>query len=75
MELVMTEQPRIPDPETSKRLLANLRRTRLELGEVNQELAQINAMLAQYISQQQLQRVRRSLNLLTDLQQSSSQTP
>ncbi|MFB2833633.1 hypothetical protein [Floridanema evergladense] len=71
----MTEQPRIPDPETSKRLLANLRRTRLELGEVNQELAQINAMLAQYISQQQLQRVRRSLNLLTDLQQSSSQTP
>ncbi|MFB2895095.1 hypothetical protein ACE1CI_19485 [Aerosakkonemataceae cyanobacterium BLCC-F50] len=32
-------------------------------------------MLAQYISQQQLQRVRRSLNLLTDLQQSSSQTP
>lgn len=71
----MTEQPRIPDPETSKRLLANLRRTRLELGEVNQELAQINAMLAQYISQQQLQRVRRSLNLLTDLHQSSSQTP
>lgn len=71
----MTEQPRIPDPETSKRLLANLRRTRLELGEVNQELAQINAMLAQYISQQQLQRVRRSLHLLTDLQQSSSQTP
>lgn len=60
----MTQQPRIPDPETSKRLLANLRRTRLELGEVNQELAEINAMLAQYISQQRLQRVRRSLDIL-----------
>ncbi|MCL1473789.1 hypothetical protein [Argonema antarcticum] len=66
----MTKQPRIPDPETSKRLLANLRRTRLELGEVNQELAEINAMLAQYISQQQLQRVRRSLSVLTELQES-----
>ena len=75
MELAMTKQPRIPDRETSKRLLANLRRTRLELGEVNQELAQINAMLAQYISQQQLQRVRRSLSVLTELQQSPSQIP
>jgi hypothetical protein len=75
MELAMTKQLRIPDPETSKRLLTNLRRTRLELGEVNQELAEINAMLAQYISQQQLQRVRRSLSVLTDLQQSSSQMP
>ena len=71
----MTNQPRIPDPETSKRLLANLRRTRLELGEVNQELAEINAMLAQYISQQQLQRVRRSLSVLTELGQSPSQIP
>lgn len=66
----MTKQPRIPDPETSKRLLANLRRTRLELGEVNQELAEINAMLAHYISQQQLKRVRRSLGILAESQES-----
>jgi tRNA A37 N6-isopentenylltransferase MiaA len=64
MEPAMTKQPRIPDPETSKRLLANLRRTHLEMQEFNEELAEINARLAQYISQQRLQRVRRSLDVL-----------
>lgn len=58
----MTKQPRIPDPETSKRLLANLRRTRLEMAEFNLELAQISAMLEQELAQQRLKRVRRSLN-------------
>ena len=58
----MTKQPRIPDPETSKRLLANLRRTRLELAETNLELAQISAMLEQELVEQRLKRVRRSLN-------------
>ena len=61
----MTNQPRIPDPGTSKRLLANLRKTHLEMQEFNEELAEINARLAQYISQQKLQRVRHSLNVLT----------
>lgn len=61
----MTKQPRIPDPETSKRLLANLRKTHLEMQEFNEELAEINARLAQYISQQKLQRVRHSLDVLT----------
>ncbi|ACK74116.1 hypothetical protein PCC7424_5550 (plasmid) [Gloeothece citriformis PCC 7424] len=28
MESIMNKQPRIPDPDTSKRLLTNLRRTR-----------------------------------------------
>ena len=60
----MIKQPRIPDPETSKRLLANLRKTHLEMQEFNEELAEINARLAQYISQQRLQRVRRSLEVL-----------
>ncbi|XZN91973.1 MAG: hypothetical protein ACM65M_03605 [Microcoleus sp.] len=46
----MNKQPRIPDPETSKRLLANLRRTRLEVQEVNLELGEINAMLAETAS-------------------------
>ena len=58
----MTKQPRIPDPETSKRLLANLRRTRLELAETNLELAQISAMLEHELAEQRLKRVRRSLN-------------
>lgn len=58
----MNKQPRIPDPETSKRLLANLRRTRLEVQEVNLELGEINAMLAEHLRQQRLNRVRRSLD-------------
>lgn len=60
----MTNKPRIPDPETAKRLLANLRRTHLEMEEFNQELAEINARLEHDIRQQRLQRVRRSLSVL-----------
>lgn len=67
----MTQQPRIPDSETSKRLLENLRKTHLQTQEFNKELAEINARLAQYISQQRLQRVRRSLdNLPVETQKS-----
>jgi hypothetical protein len=58
----MNKQPRIPDPETSKRLLANLRRSRMEVQEVNLELGEINAMLAEQLCEQRLKRVRRSLN-------------
>jgi hypothetical protein len=48
----MTQQPRIPDLATSKRLLANLRKTRLEMAECNQEFAAINEMLAEHNCQQ-----------------------
>lgn len=48
----MTRQPRIPDPVTSDRLLANLRKTRLEMAECNQEFAAINEMLAEHNRQQ-----------------------
>ena len=58
----MSQQPRIPDLETSNRLLANLRQTRLELAETNLELAEINAKIEQGIRQQRLARVRRMLN-------------
>jgi hypothetical protein len=61
----MNKQPRIPDPETSKRLLANLRRSRMEVQEVNLELGEINAMLAEQLREQRLKRVRRSLNSST----------
>lgn len=58
----MNKQPHIPDPETSKHLLANLRRSRMEVQEVNLELGEINAMLAEQLREQRLKRVRRSLN-------------
>jgi hypothetical protein len=61
----MNKQPRIPDPETSKRLLANLRRSRMEVQEVNLELGEINAMLAEQLREQRLKRVRRSINSST----------
>jgi hypothetical protein len=58
MEPVMTEPPRIPDPETAKRLLNNLRRTHIEMEEFNLELEQITAKLERDIRQQSLKRVR-----------------
>jgi hypothetical protein len=57
----MTQQPHIPDSATSKRLLDNLRRSRLELAESNLELAEISALLENDLRQQQLKRVRGSL--------------
>ena len=62
----MTEtlQPHAPDSETSKRLLANLRQTRLEMREFNLELEEIMARLEQDLRQQRLQRVRSSLTSL-----------
>ncbi len=58
----MTDKPLVPDSETSKRLLANLRRTSLEMQEFNLELDEINAKLEHGIRQQRLSRVRRMLN-------------
>ena len=71
----MTNQPQIPDPETSKRLLANLRRTRLELEESNLELAEVNAQLEHKLRQQRLKRVRGSLSVLTAKSHDNKQNP
>jgi hypothetical protein len=57
----MNQQPRIPDPATSKRLLENLRRSRLELAESNLELAEVSALLERELRVQRLNRVRRTL--------------
>ena len=57
----MKNNPQIPNPETSKRLLNNLRRTRLEVREVSLEIAEINARLEYDIRQKQLNRVRKTL--------------
>jgi hypothetical protein len=45
MESAMTNQPQVPDPETAKHLLANLRRTHLEMEEFNLELEEITAKI------------------------------
>jgi hypothetical protein len=62
----MTQQPHIPDSATSKRLLDNLRRSRLALAESNLELAEISALLENDLRQQQLKRVRGSLHNNTE---------
>lgn len=56
----MNNQPRIPDPETAQRLLANLRQTHLEMHEFNLELDAITARVEADIQQQKLRRVGRS---------------
>ena len=60
----MKKQPRIPDTQTSKRLLANLRRTRLEIQEINLQLDEISAKLDEELREQKLQRIRKSLAIL-----------
>jgi len=62
MESAMTNQPQVPDPETAKHLLANLRRTHLEMEEFNLELEEITAKIEHDIQQKRLIRVRRSLD-------------
>ena len=57
----MNNQPRIPDPETAKRLLANLRQTHLEMHEFNLELEALTAQVEADIQQQKLRRMGRSL--------------
>jgi hypothetical protein len=64
----------MPDPETAERLLANLRRTHLEMQEFNLELEDIAAKLENHNRQQRLKRVRRSLGgLSANLKESESQ--
>lgn len=63
----MSDRPRIPDPETAKRLLANLHQTHLEMCEFNRELDEITARVEHDIQQQRLDRARRShLSFTTD---------
>ena len=64
MEFTMKKQPGIPDPETSKYLLRNLRRSRLELDEINLQLDEISAKFEEELLEQKLKRVRKSLTNL-----------
>jgi hypothetical protein len=56
----MNDRPRIPNSETAKRLLANLRQTHLEMCEFNRELDEITARVEADIQQQRLRRMGRS---------------
>lgn len=59
----MNDQPRIPEPEVDKRLIANMRQNRLRVEEAMLELEEITAKLEYDIRQQRLARVRRSLKV------------
>jgi hypothetical protein len=52
--------PQIPDPLTRARLIANLRQTRREMAEFNQELAEIEAQLDRELYAQKLARIGKS---------------
>jgi len=49
---MISQIPRIPDPETSKRLLANLRQTNLEIQDFNRKLDEINDKLVSNLEKQ-----------------------
>lgn len=57
----MTSKPRIPDPETAKRLVANLRRSRLAMEEATLELEELTARLEHDIRQKRLARLKQVL--------------
>jgi hypothetical protein len=52
--------PRIPDPITRARLIANLRQTSREMAELNQELAEIESQLDRELYAQKLARIGKS---------------
>jgi len=58
----MSKQSRVPDPETAKRLLADLRRTHLEMKQFNLEIAEINAKIEEINRNKRLLRLAQSLN-------------
>ncbi len=56
--------PQIPDPATRTRSIENLRQTRREIAEFNQELAEIAAQLDRELYDQKLARIGKSTSIL-----------
>jgi hypothetical protein len=52
--------PQIPDPITRARSISNLRQTRREIAQFNQELAEIEAQLDRELYAQKLARIGKS---------------
>ena len=57
----MTNKPHIPDAETAKRLLANLRRSRLAMEAATLELEDITMQLENESRQRRLLRLRQAI--------------
>lgn len=57
----MTSQPRIPEPETAKRLLANLRRSRFAIEAATLELENITMQLENDSRTRRLVRLRNAI--------------
>lgn len=57
----MNDRPRIPDPETSKRLLADIRRRSLAIEAATLQLEEVAARLERDTREQRLKRLRNSL--------------
>jgi hypothetical protein len=62
----MTEQPRIPDEATRKRLLDNLRQSRLDLQEFGLQLEEVLAGLEKHIREQKFKRIERTRQNIKD---------
>ncbi|MFB2968960.1 hypothetical protein ACE1CD_08305 [Aerosakkonema sp. BLCC-F183] len=65
----MTEEPRIPDEETRKRLSKNLRKSILELQEFGLQLEEIEAGLEKHIREQKrnrLEKVRQNMHEISN---------
>ncbi len=58
----MTSQPHIPEPETAKRLLTNLRHSRLAMESATLELEDITMQLENHTRQQRLLQLRQTIN-------------
>ncbi len=58
----MINQPHIPKPEISQRLLAGLRRSRLAMESATLELEDITMQLENYIRQQRLVQLKQTIN-------------
>jgi hypothetical protein len=56
--------PQIPDLATRKKSIENLRQTRREIAEFNQELAEIEAQLDRELYAQKLARIGKSAPIL-----------
>lgn len=63
----MSEQPRIPDEETRKRLSANLRQTRLDLQEFGLQLDEVEALLNRDIREQKMKRLQKRREYLAQI--------
>lgn len=69
----MNDQPHIPNSETSKRLIANLRRSRFTIEVATLKLEEVTARLEHDTRQKRLQRLENSVRILAAESQNSGE--